>query len=212
MSSIKCLLFWAAQRSLLLTLCVVPWRAGAAATPLTYGVTTVALTNGYMVSGGYITTNGKLGAIAAADILDYRFNVTGLYSFEFSPHSGFSPNIQLVGELWATGESLVLPWSSLPQPTNTLSLLDAVGRQNYSLYYQNGVYDPHESASRVSYFLIPSTPGVTGSRDFPYGNAMTIAIIPEPGSVLLVLTASATSAVFLSTTRYRSRKTSKGGS
>lgn len=169
---------------------LAPITAIARAANITYSVAAVVMSAGYSIQGGYITTNGALGTLSMTDIVDYQFVVNGLYPFVFSASSGFSPSLQLGGDLVATPDAVYLPWSELPQPRNILTLTDTVGSQNFLLNYQNGVLDPHESVSSISYFITPPFPPVSTQASFPYGNSLLVASIPEPTSAVMFIWAS----------------------
>lgn len=62
------------------------WSTGLLAYDnITYLAFPVSLHDGYTIEGGYITTNGTIGQLEAADIVDYEVSVGGKLPYVFSP-------------------------------------------------------------------------------------------------------------------------------
>ena len=68
--------------------------------------------NDYTLDGGFITTDGTLGPLAAANIVDYRIDVSGPYPFVFR-HS--SPHFWLIEGVTATENSIVVMADTNPE-------------------------------------------------------------------------------------------------
>jgi len=62
---------------------IVVASACSQAFSLTYNIKPVALSEGYSIAGGHITTDGTLGLLGESNILDYRVEVDGSFPFVF---------------------------------------------------------------------------------------------------------------------------------
>lgn len=162
---------------------------------LTYPVNPVNLSNGYAVSGGFITTDGTLGPLAVSNILDFEFVVSGPYPYTFTHSSPVAVDVFIEGQVEASSKEIFLP-PDLLDPIgvrNRLSVfVDLDGDKAYEngITYFSGTFVDLDDETISSLTLIQigiSTPeGTKGAfwRVDP-STRLSIATIPEPATILL---------------------------
>ena len=165
----------------------------------TYKVLPRSLSNGYSVAGGFITTNGTLGALSPSDIVDYEFNVAGIrFPFDLNPANPF-PNLRINGQVIATPTEIVLPIDTDPDSAlfNELAIdafdndIDPNCQNCVQLLSYGNSLDQVNNLNRSNFSftvvdLSDSNPIDAGGDSFEPQQSVTIARVPEPGCFALI--------------------------
>jgi hypothetical protein len=173
--------------------------SGASDGSITYNVEPSLLSDGYMLEGGHITTNGTLGHLNPADILDYEVRVVGPTPYVFTPSSPSSSILMMIGTVSATSTVMMFPEIDEPPSAGGLAFVaeDNTGpgcsdcKQFLlwsSMWFPLG---PKESVIRYHFSdRTDSIPFVDARHDFPDQTYLLVATVPEPSTIMLSLLAT----------------------
>jgi hypothetical protein len=171
-------------------------QSGAVA-DMIYFVEPVTLADDYSVTGGFIVTNGTLGSLADSDILNYEFVVTGPQAYTFSP---VNPGAFLGGNMIATAKQIILPLDTDPSPRayTGLSVLardnepsqceDCIQQLSYASMYSEPPLQSNRSEVQYTFTDATDFAPAAGVQVTYFPQAvLTIATVPEPGSIHLAM-------------------------
>jgi len=164
------------------------------------------LSDEYLISGGFITTNGTLGPLSAEDIIDYRIEVTGPVPFVFLPTNPTGTNVSNLvsvrGVVEASATELFLPLLVPPTSQNSPNRI-TFWAQDHSIdgcfnCIQELSYQQKDNFFPDSVILFRMTPGGDGGQegftvgDIVYQPPLTqivVASVPECTTCSLALAA-----------------------
>ena len=182
---------------------LVTSEMNASATPITYAVSIFGVQSGEIVGiGGSITTDGKLGLLAASDIIDWDLIASGKNSvgvFDIfnlvGPLSGGPNSVPFIFNNVVTATSLTLEFAPGSPPGASLLFVDSLTSPTRLIDFEDETLNP--AALKFHYQIQDSTGPGFGAASFTDAFATTAVFadgkslplaIPEPGSLALFIT------------------------
>jgi|GEM_PF-6582023 len=171
---------------------IIGFGVSASRADIVYFVSPETLSSGYSMSG-FIKTNGTLGDLAPADILDYEINVTGgSIPYQFTPmNPGASISIGFGGVLLADPSLLVNVDLFAGSPTQSFTIEAADSSD------PNCVFSPctqtirwgaiHGSDNTISYDYEDDISTLAdGIAVTAVGSQQLVASVPEPSAFMFL--------------------------
>lgn len=164
---------------------------------ITYNIEQYTLSNGYEITGGFITTNGTIGSLIDTDITAYEIVVSGDVPYIFSSVNLPPLSHSISGNVIATPLEIIVPIDTDPSGNNDEFKIgvnpmppDCDPSCFAAVRYNNTLQDINAiDRTRIQYVwdFDPARPSVFEDLIITPQQTIVVARVPEPTGVMLSL-------------------------